>query len=125
MAGDRTHRDMNWSPEDRARHKAIREKFQKERPSLEQLVESGDAPPAFPLGVYLDVRQALLALKSAREEAGLSLSDVAERSGIDKGALSRLENGVHDNPTVETLVRYATALGKRLTWSMQDINTAP
>jgi DNA-binding XRE family transcriptional regulator len=125
MAGDRTHRDMNWSPEDRARHKAIREKFQKERPSLEQLVEGGDAPPAVPLGVYLDIRQALLALKTAREDAGLSLSDVAERSGIDKGALSRLENGVHDNPTVETLVRYATALGKHLRWTLHDINTAP
>ena len=47
--------------------------------------------------------------------------DVAERSGIDKAALSRLENGVHDNPTVETLMRYATAIGKRLTWKLEDL----
>jgi transcriptional regulator with XRE-family HTH domain len=54
----------------------------------------------------------------------LSLADVAERSGIDKAALSRLENGVHDNPTVETLARYAAALGKKLTWSLQDLAPA-
>jgi len=49
-----------------------------------------------------------------------ALEYLAERSGIDKAALSRLENGVHDNPTVETLMRYAAALGKRLSWTLQD-----
>jgi hypothetical protein len=32
-----------------------------------------------------------------------------------------LENGVHDNPTVETLMRYAAAVGKKLTWTLQDL----
>ena len=64
---------------------------------------------------------ALNELKKNREASGLSLADVAERSGIDKAALSRLENGVHDNPTVETLMRYATAIGKRLTWKLEDL----
>jgi DNA-binding XRE family transcriptional regulator len=32
-------------------------------------------------------------LRQRREKAGLSLTDVADRSGIDKEALSRLENG--------------------------------
>ena len=118
------HRDMNWTPEDRARHKAIREKFQKERPSLKELVESGDAAPTIPMELYLELREALAALKKAREAAGLSLADVAERSGIDKAALSRLENGIHDNPNVETLMRYAAALGKKLIWSLQDLASA-
>jgi DNA-binding XRE family transcriptional regulator len=120
MADERIHRDMKWTAEDRARHKAIREKFQKEKPSLQQLIESGDADPAMPLGRYLELRLALETLKKAREAAGLSLADVAERSGIDKAALSRLENGVHDNPTVDTLMRYAAALGKKLVWTLQD-----
>ena len=47
---ERIHRDMKWTEEDRARHRAIREKFQKEKPSLQQLIESGDADPAMPLG---------------------------------------------------------------------------
>ena len=121
MAHERIHRDMKWTDEDRARHKAIREKFQKEKPSLQQLIESGDADSAMPLGRYLELRLALEALKKAREAAGLSLADVAERSGIDKAALSRLENGVHDNPTVETLMRYAAALGKKLVWKLEDL----
>jgi DNA-binding XRE family transcriptional regulator len=124
MAGERIHRDMKWTPADRARHKAIREKFQKERPSLKEMVESGDAEPPIPMGVYLELRLALADLKKAREAAGLSLADVADRSGIDKAALSRLENGIHDNPTVETLLRYAAALGKKLTWSLMDLPAA-
>jgi DNA-binding XRE family transcriptional regulator len=118
---DRIHRDMKWTDEDRARHRAIREKFQKEKPSLEKLIESGDADPAMPLGRYIELRLALEALKKAREAAGLSLADVAERSGIDKAALSRLENGVHNNPTVDTLMRYAAALGKKLVWTLEDV----
>lgn len=121
MASERIHRPSNLSDEERARQKAVREKFQRERPSLRQLVESGDAPDPIPMGLYIDLRLALTELKRIREAAGLSLADVAERSGIDKAALSRLENGVHDNPTVETLMRYAAAVGKKLTWSLQDL----
>lgn len=118
---ERIHRDMKWSAEDRARHKAIREQFQKERPTPQQLIESGEYLGPISHGVYLSLLAALIELKKAREAAGLSLADVAERSGIDKAALSRLENGVHDNPTVDTLTRYATAVGKRLVWSLQDL----
>ena len=124
MSGERIHRDMKWTPEDRARHKAIREKFQRERPSLQQLLDSGEYVGPIPHGLYLELRQAMIDLKHARTDAGLSLADVAEKSGIDKAALSRLENGVHDNPTIITLVRYAAALGKRLTIGLQDLDPA-
>ena len=43
------------------------------------------------------------ALRQFREEAGLTLADVAERSGVDKASLSRLENGFYPNPTMNTL----------------------
>ena len=121
MAGKRIHRDLNWSAEDRARHKAIREKFQRVRPTMDELIASGEYVGPIPHGVYLSLMAALHDLKAARESSGLSLADVAERSGIDKAALSRLENGIHDNPTVETLIRYAAAVGKRLTWALQDL----
>jgi ribosome-binding protein aMBF1 (putative translation factor) len=106
------------TPEEIARHKAIRERFQKEKPSLEQLVESGEYNEPLPMGEYLSIRQAVFALKKAREAAGLSLADVAERSAIDKAALSRIESGQHINPTVSTLCRYAHALGMRWTWRL-------
>lgn len=107
------------TPEEIARHKAIRERFQKEKPSLEQLVESGEYNEPLPMGEYLSIRQAVFALKKAREAAGLSLADVAERCAIDKAALSRIESGQHINPTVSTLCRYAQALGLRWTWRLE------
>ncbi|MBL8792585.1 MAG: helix-turn-helix transcriptional regulator [Planctomycetia bacterium] len=60
------------------------------------------------------MRLLLQELKKAREAAGLSLAEVQERSGMDKATLSRLENGHTENPTLETLLRYAKAVGKRL-----------
>jgi transcriptional regulator with XRE-family HTH domain len=106
--------------EDLARYKAIRERFQQEKPSLEELVSSGEYNEPLPMGEYLSIRQAVFALKKAREAAGLSLADVAERTGIDKGALSRIETGQHPNPTVSTLCRYAHALGKRWKWVLEN-----
>jgi predicted transcriptional regulator len=113
-------RKIDRTPEDRARLKAIREKFQREKPSLRQLVESGDAPPPMPLGTYIQVQALLHRLKQEREAAGLSLADVAERTGMDRAAISRLENGHQSNPTVDTLARYAAALGKQIIWAVED-----
>jgi DNA-binding Xre family transcriptional regulator len=55
-------------------------------------------------------RVALAKLKVARIREGLSLADVSERSGIDRGNVSKLENNV-DNVELNTLVRLADALG--------------
>lgn len=110
-----------WTPEQRAAHKAIREKFQAERPTLQQLIGSGEYVGPIPHGVYLSFRQAVSELRKVRESAGLSLADVSERSGIDKAALSRLETGVSENPTLETLTRYASALGRQFTWKLTDL----
>ena len=46
-------------------------------------------------------------LKAERERQGLSLSDVSERCGVEKGAISRLENGLNANPTLDTIRRCA------------------
>ena len=51
---------------------------------------------------------------------GLSLADLTELTGMDRSALSKLETGQRTNPTVETLVRYADAVGKRLVVSLAD-----
>jgi DNA-binding XRE family transcriptional regulator len=106
--------------EDLARYKAIRERFQREKPSLEDLVSSGEYNEPLPMGEFLSIRQAVFALKKAREAAALSLADVAERTSIDEAALSRIETGQNPNPTVSTLCRYAHALGKRWKWVLED-----
>ena len=59
-------------------------------------------------------------LKAAREAKGLSLADVHAQTGIDRSALSKLENVTNENPTMETLFRYAEIVGKRLEIQVLD-----
>jgi ribosome-binding protein aMBF1 (putative translation factor) len=66
------------------------------------------------------LEDAMKLLKAERERLGLSLADVADRTGIERPNLSRLENGPEANPTVATLSRYAEALGKRLLIVLTD-----
>jgi ribosome-binding protein aMBF1 (putative translation factor) len=123
MKARRIFRANRKTAEERAREQTLREKLQKERPSLEDLVRTGEVDPdaVMTMGMYFDVQGALQALKRERERCGLSIGDVAERSGLDRAVVSRLENGKQDNPTVATLMRYAAALGKRFLWSYEDL----
>jgi ribosome-binding protein aMBF1 (putative translation factor) len=125
MKARRIFRPNRNTAEERDRERALREKLQKERPSLEDLVRTGACNPddVMTMGMYFDVQAALQALKREREQGGLSITDVAERSGLDRAVISRLENGKQDNPTVATLMRYAAALGKRFLWSYEDLAT--
>jgi predicted transcriptional regulator len=53
------------------------------------------------------------AMIRARAEAGLTQTEVARRMGSTQSAVARLEGG-GISPSVETLRRYAKAVGKRL-----------
>ena len=101
------------SPAEKVRLQAIRDQFQTERPSLDELVASGEYSEPVPHGVTLDAMHIASLLKQAREEADLSLAAVAKRCGLDRAAISRLENGLYENTTLTTLNRLARAYGKR------------
>ena len=101
------------APQEAAKYKAIREQVAEELPDLIARHQERMAT--------LDQLQVLLTqLKDAREAKGLSLADLTELTGMDRSALSKLETGQRANPTVETLVRYAEAVGKRLVVSLTD-----
>lgn len=53
-------------------------------------------------------------LKAIREQLNVSLTELAQRTGMTIGNLSRLENMDGPNPTIETLRRYAAAIGRRI-----------
>ena len=53
-------------------------------------------------------------LRVAREEAGLTQDDVADRLNTKKSAISRMENHAEDI-RLSTLEKFAEAIGKRLT----------
>jgi hypothetical protein len=125
MKGKRIFRANRKTPQERAREQGLRRQLQKEKPSLEDLVRSGECDPdaIMTMGMYFDIQTALQGLRRERQHAGLTIAEVAERSGLDRAIVSRLENGKQDNPTVATLMRYAAALGKRFLWSYQDLTT--
>lgn len=52
-----------------------------------------------------------------------SLDEVAPRSGIDKAQLSRLEDGNVCDPGASTLSRNAHAVGKRMAWTLEDVES--
>ncbi|MCI0376900.1 MAG: helix-turn-helix transcriptional regulator [Gemmataceae bacterium] len=106
----RVHRKIAKSPGELARIQALREKY-KSRPAPEKLLASGDYSAPVPLGVYLKIKQLMHQLKQARAKARLSLADLAERTEIDRGYLSKLENMQQANTTLETASRIAEALG--------------
>jgi ribosome-binding protein aMBF1 (putative translation factor) len=122
MKPRREFRANRQSGGERARERALREELQRKKSSLDDLVREGDCDPdaVMTMGMYFEVQNALQALKRDRLRRGISVAEVAERSGLDRAVVSRLENGKQDNPTVATLMRYAAALGKRFLWTYEN-----
>jgi DNA-binding XRE family transcriptional regulator len=112
----RISRGRQLTPEEAAKYRAIREQVDEELPELIARHHERVA--------NLDELQDLFKqLKAAREEKGLSLADLTELTGMDRSALSKLETGQRPNPSLETLVRYAEAVGKRLVVSLADVQS--
>src|SRR6476660_3602995 len=103
----RVHRPRVQTPEQEAAEQAIRERFQQEKPTLQDLVDRGDIAAVFTMGDYWELRKTFAALRALREQQGLSIADLAQRTGMDEATISRLENGHVDNPAVATITQYA------------------
>jgi len=116
----RIHRSRVQTPEQEAEETAIRRRLQKEKPTLQELIDSGDLEGVTTMGEFWELRKTFAALKKLRQERGLSITDMSNLTGMDRGAISRLENGQIDNPTIATMNRYAEALGKRVVVGLVD-----
>ena len=108
-------RDRKLTPEEAAKYRKIREEVELEKPEIIAKAQQARNEAR---------RQQLAAimqkLKAAREAKGLSLADIYERTGIDRSAISKLENVTNENPTIDTLLRYAEVVGKRLQIQVVD-----
>jgi predicted XRE-type DNA-binding protein len=65
------------------------------------------------------IKQLLARLKALRQAQGMTQAQVDERSGIGRANVSRLENLHLENPSLETLMRYAEAVGAELYIALQ------
>jgi DNA-binding Xre family transcriptional regulator len=80
--------------------KAEAAKYRKMRAQVER-----ELPPA----KVNPTQVAIAKLRAMREARGMSLADVAERTGMTRGNIARLES--QKNATLRTLERYAAGLG--------------
>jgi len=107
------------TPEERARFEELSRQVEAELPELRRQAkrsldryERGLVSTLRKTGVF-DLPATVAALKVAREEQGLTLAQVSAATGMSVPALSSLETGRNDNPTLRTLQRYAKAIGRR------------
>lgn len=107
-------RDRRLTDTEAAKYASIRGQIDQELPALVERHRERMAPLT-ELPLLLDQ------LKAAREAKGLSLQDLTELTGMDRSALSKLETGQRPNPTVDTLIRYAQAVGKQLVVGLRDV----
>ncbi len=119
MERRRTMRAESRSGEQIERDRMLREKFAG-KPSLEDLQATGEFELSVKQGQYLALAQFAAAFRLLRQQLHLSLADLASKSGIDRAAISRLESGQADNPTIQTLERLAKSVGKRIRIEMED-----
>jgi predicted XRE-type DNA-binding protein len=102
-----TSRDRYLTPEEAAKYRTVREQIEKEKPEINARLKAQ-------LEAASSAQRVLQQLREVREAKGLSLRDIQDLTGIDASFLSKLERGERENFTVDTLVRYAQALGKQV-----------
>lgn len=112
----RVTRDSPLSDEEKSRYRELRRQIADELPDIRRRARA--ARPRILL------KQVLHALKQERERQGISLAVMNERTGIDRGSLSKIENDEDPNVTINTLLRYAGAIGKTLTVQIDDCSAA-
>jgi ribosome-binding protein aMBF1 (putative translation factor) len=110
------------SAADKAKYAEMREAVEQEFPPGKAKRPPRDSNQPADLGEYFDLRALIGELRKAREAQGLSLADIQQATGIDRSALCRIESGENGNPTVNTLIRYARALGRQINVALLEVD---
>jgi len=106
-------RDRRLTEEEAAKYREIRALVAAELPELRARARAR-------LHELREVTEVFAELKRIREARGLSLGELQRLTGIDRSALSKLERGERVNFTIDTVTRYAAALGKQVLLQIAD-----
>lgn len=60
------------------------------------------------------IQNVLRRLAEERERQGISKNALAAKAGLNQSVVSRLESGVASNPTIDSMLRIASALNVEL-----------
>ncbi len=108
-----TTRDRRLTPEEADRYRKIREQIEQEKPEINARIRAHMAE-------VTDLARIFSELRKVREQQGMSLTDLQDKTGIDRASLSKLETGQRANFTLETVVRYAEAVGKHVQFVLSE-----
>ena len=89
----------------------------------QDLSPGGDRDEVVTQGMYMALVNLIGSLKTRRLEMGLTIAEVAKRSGLTVETLSRLENMHNRNPSFDTVYRYAMALDRLVTMDLEEIDS--
>ena len=110
---ERVSRGRKLTPQEAARYRQLRADIESEKPAIDSQIRAQLAEQRELAAVFAE-------LKQVRQALGLSLADIQERTGIDRSALCKLENGQRANFTLDTVRKYAQAVGKRVLLTVAD-----
>jgi transcriptional regulator with XRE-family HTH domain len=102
----------------RARHRTP--EYRSEEQTERELARR-DFPPATP---DPELAAMLAGLKAERERRGVSLTEMHERTGLDRATISKVENGHVPNPTWATSRAYTRALGLKIVTDLVPLPSA-
>lgn len=120
MRAKREYRKADHNREEIARIRAIREEFQRDKPTLDDLSKRDDFAGTMTLGEVMMMSSIFASLKTERLRQRLTLAQLESKTGISRSKLSRLESGKAGNPTIATIFRVSSALGKTVSCTLQD-----
>ena len=109
----RVSRGKKLTKKQTAKYDRIRRQVEEEKPQITARIKAR-------LATAETIHTACRQLKKLRESQGKSLADMRELTGMDRSAISKLERGERENTSVDTLIRYAQALGKTVELSIVD-----
>jgi DNA-binding Xre family transcriptional regulator len=110
--GKRITRDRRLTAEEKETYRIVRQQIAEELPDIMRRGRQAKQ--------RLHLKQVIKALREQRQQQGMSLADLKERTGIDRGTLSKMENESDPNVTMNTLLRYAEAVGKTIAVQLED-----
>lgn len=106
------------SPEEVARLRELRERYQREKPSIADLEAKGAEFAT--LGEVVLLRCLADELRRERERQGLTREQLAGRLNLSPESLAGIESGTVGRLTLGVLSRIAHALGKQIAYSLVE-----
>jgi ribosome-binding protein aMBF1 (putative translation factor) len=110
---DAMSRGRRLTPEEAARFRQMREQAQAEKAEIVQRLQTEQPGPAT-WADFHELRSLIDSLRAEREKRGLSREEVARRAMLDVRQIAELEEHRELNPSLSTLTRFATAVGRHL-----------